>query len=54
MLAAFLILIVVGIILVPPRRSPLVFVGYVVILAIALTGVCWWKGEPPRWRWGGD
>ena len=22
--------------------------------SIALTGVCWWKGEPPRWRWGDE
>lgn len=22
--------------------------------ALVLIGICWWKGEPPRWRWGGD
>ena len=26
--------------------------------AVGLTAVfmliCWWKGEPPRWRWGKD
>ena len=53
-LAAFLILVVVGIVIAPPHRSPVTFVGYVVILSIALSGICWWKGEPPRWRWGGD
>ncbi len=20
--------------------------------ALVLLAVCWWKGEPPRWRWG--
>jgi hypothetical protein len=53
-LAAFIILVIVGAVLLPPHRSTLKFVGYVVILSIALTGACWWKGEPPRWRWGGD
>lgn len=28
------------------------------VVAAVLTGlfllVCWYKGEPPRWRWGGD
>jgi hypothetical protein len=53
-LAAFIILIAIGVFIVPPHRSPTKFIGYVVILSIALTGVCWWKGEPPRWRWGGE
>jgi hypothetical protein len=21
--------------------------------SVVLVAVCWWKGEPPRWRWGG-
>jgi len=25
---------------------------YVVALSAVLLAVCWWKGEPPRWRWG--
>jgi hypothetical protein len=53
-IAAFVILVIVGAFVVPPHRSPLTFVGYVVTLSVALTGVCWWKGEPPRWRWGED
>ncbi|UGY12139.1 hypothetical protein [Bradyrhizobium septentrionale] len=36
------------------RHSHVGFVAYVVVLSVLLTGVCWWKGEPPRWRWGGD
>ena len=23
-------------------------------LTLGLVGICWLKGEPPRWRWGGD
>ena len=22
--------------------------------SVVLVAVCWWKGEPPRWRWGGN
>ena len=52
-LAAFLGLIAVGLAVMPPARLA-GFIAYVAVLSIALTGVCWWKGEPPRWRWGGD
>jgi hypothetical protein len=24
------------------------------VLSILLIAICWLKGEPPRWRWGGD
>jgi hypothetical protein len=53
-LIAFIIMVIAGVFIVPPQHSPAGFVGYVVILSIALTGVCWWKGEPPRWRWGDE
>jgi hypothetical protein len=37
-----------------PVRHPVAFcVGLGVHVALIL-GVCWWKGEPPRWRWGGE
>jgi hypothetical protein len=52
--AAFLVLVLAGVVAFPPHHSPARFIAYVVILSIALTGVCWWKGEPPRWRWGGE
>jgi len=25
---------------------------WIVGLAAGLVAICWWKGEPPRWRWG--
>lgn len=27
---------------------------WIVGLSILLVAICWWKGEPPRWRWGED
>lgn len=30
------------------------FVLYVAVVSGAFVVVCVWKGEPPRWRWGGD
>ena len=24
----------------------------VLLEAAAFVAICWWKGEPPRWRWG--
>jgi len=26
----------------------------VIVLSALFTGICWLKGEPPRWRWGDD
>lgn len=34
--------------------DPAWFVAYVLVLSAVLLAVCWWKGEPPRWRWGDD
>ncbi len=51
---AFFILVIAGVFAFPPHSSPAMFVGCIVILCIALMGVCWWKGEPPRWRWGDE
>lgn len=36
-----------------PVRYPAYYLGYVVILSLALTVICAIKGEKPRWRWGG-
>jgi hypothetical protein len=36
----------------PPARRPLGFALSVASLTLALVVVCWFKGEPPRWRWG--
>ena len=37
-----------------PARAPFVYGISVLALTGALVGICWAKGEKPRWRWGGD
>ena len=51
-LAAFFVLVLLGIRWFPPRQSMPVFFLYIAVITALLTGVCWLKGEPPRWRWG--
>lgn len=53
-LVAFVALVATGAVLFPPRRMLAAYLLYIAILCIVLTGVCWLKGEPPRWRWGDD
>jgi hypothetical protein len=53
-LAAFAGLLVVGFLVFPPSREIAPFVAYVALLCALLVAICWLKGEPPRWRWGGD
>jgi hypothetical protein len=52
--AAFIGLVVAGAVIMPPGRSPAGFIATIVVLVILFAAVCWWKGEPARWRWGGD
>ncbi|WAC75643.1 hypothetical protein OU995_13495 [Roseateles sp. SL47] len=51
-LLGFLALLVAGIFVFPPQDSYLGFMTYVALLSAMLLGVCYLKGEPPRWRWG--
>ena len=50
---AFLVLLAVGAAVIP-KQSLAGFIAYAVVLIALFAGVCWWKGEPPRWRWGGE
>jgi lipoprotein signal peptidase len=50
--AAFLGLLVAGAFFFPPRTSLAEYLAYVAILCGGLVGICWLKGEPPRWRSG--
>jgi hypothetical protein len=52
--AAFFVLLLAGIYLFPPGQSLAAFFLYVIVLCVVLLGICWLKGEPPRWRWGDD
>jgi drug/metabolite transporter (DMT)-like permease len=51
-LAAFIGLLGVGLLLFRPKANLGPFVAYVLLLVALLFGICWLKGEPPRWRWG--
>ena len=37
----------------PPGLHTAGFTVGVVGLTAAMIAICWCKGEPPRWRWGG-
>jgi drug/metabolite transporter (DMT)-like permease len=53
-LLGFFGLLAAGLLVMRPHQSSLAFLAYVMALTIVLTAICWWKGEPPRWRWGDD
>jgi hypothetical protein len=53
-LAAFVGLLVIGSLVFPPHRQIGPFLAVVAVLCALLTGVCWLKGEPPRWHWGDE
>jgi hypothetical protein len=53
-LAAFAVLLIIGSIVLPPGKQIWSYLAYVVVLCVLLIGICWLKGEPPRWRWGKD
>ena len=53
-LAAFTVGVVAIGIRFPPHRDPFMFLGLVILASVLLSAICWWKGERPRWRWGGD
>jgi hypothetical protein len=38
-------------ILLMPRHL-LAFLSINLVMAVLLMLICYWKGEPPRWRWG--
>lgn len=51
-LAAYLALVGASVMLFPPATTAAAFYASVASLTVLLVGVCWLKGEPPRWRWG--
>ena len=46
-------LIIGGIFLLMEQSRQLYCFGYIGILTLLLLAICWWKGEAPRWQWGG-
>ena len=51
-LAAWLTALSAGVIFLRLRHHWLWWFIYLIGLTGALTLICYWKGEPPRWRWG--
>jgi hypothetical protein len=51
-LIGFLALLVAGFLIIPPRHAPAPLIAYAITLGILFAGLYWWKGEPPRRRWG--
>ena len=39
-----------GVVVLRPEAGPASFVLYTLGVTALLLLVCWWKGEPPRWR----
>jgi hypothetical protein len=50
----YLLLLIGGAIWFDPARRVGAFLAYVIALSAGLVAICWRRGEPPRWRWGGD
>jgi len=36
------------------RGHPVAHVAFAIAMCVVLVLICYWKGEPPRWRWGDD
>ncbi len=51
-MAAYLLMLSLAGVVFPPARNAPGFVASVMGLSAVLVAVCWWKGEPPCWRWG--
>jgi hypothetical protein len=46
-------ILVVGLIVLESRRAGLPWnLVYVLAMSGVLILICYWKGEPPQWRWG--
>jgi hypothetical protein len=50
----FLVLALSGAVLIQPHTNHAGFLLYICVLSFLFGCVCWWKGEPTRWRWGDE
>lgn len=53
-IATYFVLLIGGVPLISPEVNALPFLLYVGVITAVLLLVCFAKGEPPRWRWGGN
>ncbi len=51
-LVVYTVAVVAGIWIFPPPTMMPAYLTFMVGVSVLLVGVCWFKGEPPRWRWG--
>lgn len=51
-MAAYLALMLGGGVAFEPKRQPMAFAAYAIVMTLAFIAICWIKGEPPGWRWG--
>jgi hypothetical protein len=52
--AIWMVALIFGVLVIRPRIHPIQTEAFVVAMTAALVVICYWKGEPPRWRWGED
>jgi hypothetical protein len=50
--AAYFVLLGAGFAWIPLPEKAMQFVLFVLCISVILLGICWAKGEKPRWRWG--
>jgi drug/metabolite transporter (DMT)-like permease len=53
-LAGYFAVIILATFLRTPDRHPLAFFAVTIVSTAIFIAICYAKGEPPRWRWGGD
>ena len=53
-LASFAALLGLDFVVFPPGAHLAMFNVWLGAACALLLTICWIKGEPPRWRWGGD
>jgi hypothetical protein len=52
-MAAYFVVLLIGVFGIDPERQLPLFMAWMLGWSAVLVAVCWWKGERPRWRWGG-
>lgn len=50
----FALSLVAGFFLFPPGQALPEFLLWILVINAVLFGICYIKGEPPKWRWGGE
>ena len=53
-LVSYFGLFLLGVVILRGKARPTEFIFFVSVITLMLLLICWKKGEPPRWRWGGD